>query len=164
MSGRDFQRSKVYAAEIEMINLVDTAQKMGITTLRIGASDIAVPIERKFGDMDGVQRYVDLVLGEVAREYGVSADVRVRERKGNTKAHYESPGGVIAVPPHQGSRSSWAMREFVVLHEIAHHLTNGHQHDGVFVAALADLFGRFVGPEAQFMFTVITHQGNVTHS
>jgi putative metallohydrolase (TIGR04338 family) len=159
MSGRDFQKSKLYSAEDTMRRLIETAQRMGIATLEIGRSRIAVPVERKFGDTDAVQRYVDAVLASVAAEYGVGAKVSVRERRGHTQAHYED--GVIAIPPHQGSRHSWAMRELVVLHEIAHHLAPGHHHDGVFVAAFTDLLGRFVGPEAQFMLTVLSHESGV---
>jgi putative metallohydrolase (TIGR04338 family) len=153
----DYQQSKVYSAEDQMSQLIKTALRMDITTLEIGNSRIAVPVERKFADIASVQAYVDKVLARVARDYDTSERITVRARRGLAKAHYEL--GTIAIPPHRGSYDSWAMREFVVLHEIAHHLVGSeHHHDGVFVAALSDLLGRFVGPEAQFMFTVLSHE------
>jgi putative metallohydrolase (TIGR04338 family) len=83
-------------------------------------SHIDVPLQRRFGDIDGVRRYVDAVLGleAVVVRFPAAPPVAVRERAGQTKAHYESATATIAVP----MKSAWAAREAVILHELSHHL------------------------------------------
>lgn len=84
-------------------------------------SRIDVPCQRRFGDMPSVRRYVEAVLAlpAVTKAYPDAGPARVRERAGQSKAHYEPATGTIAVP----LRTQWAARESVVLHEVAHHLT-----------------------------------------
>ena len=79
-----------------------------------------VPLQRRFGDLASVRRYVEAVLAlpGVVGSFPDAPPVAVRERAGQTKAHYEPATGTIAVP----LRSVWAARESVILHEIAHHL------------------------------------------
>ncbi len=158
---RDSQRSHVYAAENLMCRLLDRAAKEHLSTLEIAGSTISVPIERKFGSIEAVQRYVDLVLDRVAADYHASAKVRVRTRRGDGSAHYR--WNEIAIPDHNSWNRSWAMRELVVLHEIAHHLAIGKQHNPKFVSAFADLVERFMGPEAALMLRVLTHESGVSH-
>jgi putative metallohydrolase (TIGR04338 family) len=76
--------------------------------------------------------------------------VRVRARAGAARAEYEFATHTIAVPPHRvGGR--WAMRELVVLHELAHHLAGEAGHGPVFVARLVHLVEELIGPEAGFL-------------
>jgi putative metallohydrolase (TIGR04338 family) len=160
---RDAQRADVYAVEDIVGKMIDTAAEQGITTLQIAGSTIPVPIERKFGDLAGVQRYVDLVMSRVAADYGVPREITVRARKGDRRAHYEHFTAVIAVPLHPNRGQSWAMRELVVLHEIAHHLTSkaDQSHGPEFVAAELDLMDRFMGPETAFLFRVLAYDSGV---
>lgn len=123
-------------------------------------SRITVPTERRFGDLASIGRYVDAVLAleGIRTAFPDAGAVRVRERRGQTKAHYE-PGDtpVIAVP----MRSTWAGRESVVLHEIAHHLAcsldgitrdDHHRWHGVgFRAAMCALVGIVLGDEAALL-------------
>lgn len=153
---RDGQRGHVYEAEQLMRHLLDNAAREGLATIEVAGSTVPVPIERKFGDLAAVQRYVDLVLQRVAEDYGVSSKVRVRARKGNAYATYQL--GEIAVPDHDSWDRSWAMREIVVLHEIAHHLTHGHRHGPKFLAAFVDIVDRFMGPEAALILRVLSHE------
>ena len=143
--------------------MIDNATEQGITTQVIAGSTIPVPIERKFGDLTWVQRYVDLVMSRVAGDYGVPEKITVRDRMGNTRAHYERFGAVIAIPPHSNQGHSWAMRELVVLHEIAHHLTHqaDQSHGPEFVAAVIDLMDRFIGPEMAFLFRALAHESGL---
>jgi putative metallohydrolase (TIGR04338 family) len=161
---RDTGRADVYAAEEIMQKMIDRANQHGLTTLTIAGSTIAVPMERKFGDLGSVQTYVDQVMARVREDYPrVPKKVTVRARKGDGKAHYERLGSVIAIPPHQSWARSWAMRELVVLHEIAHHLSRdaAQSHGPQFLAAYLDLLERFVGPEAALMLRVVAHEGGV---
>jgi putative metallohydrolase (TIGR04338 family) len=154
----DTQRQHVYAAEQTLRKMLDRAQELGLGTLQVAGSSIPVPVERKFGDLAAVQTYVDAVLARVAPGYGANAHVAVRARKGARWAHYELLTQTIAIPPHESWDRSWAMRELVVLHEIAHHLTPMRHHDGTFVAAFLDLVETFMGPEAAFVLRVLGHQ------
>jgi putative metallohydrolase (TIGR04338 family) len=76
--------------------------------------------------------------------------VRVRARAGATKAEYEALTNTIAVPNHRVG-GGWAMRELVVLHELAHHLASSTDHGPRFVTMLVTLVEELVGPEAGFL-------------
>jgi putative metallohydrolase (TIGR04338 family) len=117
-------------------------------------SRVAVPDDRKFGDIDSVQRYVDAVLAldwvRRAAPTQAALPVRVRARNGAARAEYEFATRTIAVPPHRvGGR--WAMRELVVLHELAHHLAAEPGHGPAFVGVFLQLVEELVGPEAGFL-------------
>ncbi|MFZ2241198.1 MAG: TIGR04338 family metallohydrolase, partial [Gordonia amarae] len=51
----------------------------------------------------------------------------------------------------------WALRELVVLHELAHHLddSGGPAHGPGFVHTLITLVGLVLGPEAEFVYRVV---------
>ena len=119
-------------------------------------SVFTVPTERKFGDLAGVQRYVNLVWEREAPA-GTKAPA-VRERGGNRAAHYEPLTHVIAVPGHEGVKHSWAMRETVVLHELAHALTRTAEdvggHGPEFTQKFVDLVTEYIAPEAGFILSV----------
>jgi putative metallohydrolase (TIGR04338 family) len=148
----DPQRVLVYEAEAVLAGLID--RRARFPTVDAFGSRVAVPDDRKFGDIESVQRYVDAVLAlDWVRRLApgrAGVPVRVRARAGATRAEYDSVARTIAVPPHQvGGR--WAMRELVVLHELAHHLTPGAEHGPAFVAILLELVAELVGTEAGFL-------------
>ncbi len=60
-------------------------------------------------------------IPSVRRRWPAAEPLAVRARRGTTAAHYEYDGDLatIAVPDRH---TTWALRELVVLHEIAHHL------------------------------------------
>lgn len=95
----------------------------------------ALEPEVKFARVEDVQPYVDKVLAHIRCE----RPIRVRVRRGASFAHYETLGAVMAVPsPEIGG--DWALREIVVLHEIAHHLSKGdHGHGEQFQRAFVGL-------------------------
>ncbi|AQA03526.1 hypothetical protein BVC93_15150 [Mycobacterium sp. MS1601] len=147
MSARDSQRSKVYAAERFARTMFDRASERGSTVDFFGTS-LTLPPEARFSSVDDVQRYVDRVLGLPSR-------LTVRARRGATAAHYENRNGtgVIAVPE---VSTRWALRELVVLHEIAHHLCPcDPPHGPEFATAMADLAATVMGPEAGYVLRVL---------
>jgi putative metallohydrolase (TIGR04338 family) len=80
----------------------------------------------------------------------------VRARRAATAAHYENRDGtgVIAVPDHRDA--DWAMRELVVLHEIAHHLCDvAPPHGSQYVTTLCTLAELVMGPEAGHVLRVV---------
>lgn len=154
----DRGRSAVYAAETVLRGMLDTGANQ--VPVCIAGSTVTLPIERRFGDIPSVQTYVDRVLGSgwvAARWPDAARPVRVRERQQDAQAHYESWAATIAVHPGSG-RPGWAMREVVVLHEIAHHLNPaGDSHGRGFIDTMIELVDGVIGPEAGWVLRVLMH-------
>jgi putative metallohydrolase (TIGR04338 family) len=154
--GRDQQRAKVYAAEHLVHRMFDRSATS--PAVEIAGSRLTLPPERRFGDLDGVRTYTDrvLALNWVRRSWPRAAiPVRVRERSGARQAHYEREGACMAVPTRR-TGSDWALRELVILHELAHHLADDGEvpHGGRFVDRLLALVDGVVGPEAALVLRI----------
>ncbi|VEG51045.1 Uncharacterised protein [Mycolicibacterium aurum] len=159
---RDAQRAKVYAAEGFVRTMFDRAAERGDPVVEFFGTRLTLPPEARFGSVESVQTYVDDVLAHpVVRErWPATPPMRVRSRRGATAAHYERAGGqgrsdagTIAVPE---DRSGWALRELVVLHEIAHHLSDtGPPHGPEFVATFCELAAAVMGAEVAFVLRMV---------
>ncbi|MBT1190540.1 TIGR04338 family metallohydrolase [Rhodococcoides kroppenstedtii] len=171
MPVRDSQRARVYESETLLRTMIDRADAAEAgRSVEIAGSTVTLPVERRFASIESVQTYVDAVLAleDLRRRYPrASRRCRVRARAGQGAAHYEHDAAVIAVPLHVAGHA-WAMRELVVLHEIAHHLedrdpeTTPHAaHGPEFTARLLDLLDRVVGPEAAFVLRCIYGRNDV---
>jgi putative metallohydrolase (TIGR04338 family) len=148
---RDTQRAKVYAAEEFVRTLFDRAAERGNRVVEFFGTQLTLPPEGRFATVPAVQRYVDEVLAHV----GADRPLTVRARRGVTAAHYErfDDGATIAVPDR---RSTWALRELVVLHEIAHHLCDAEPpHGPEFVATFCELAEAVMGPEIAHVLRVV---------
>jgi putative metallohydrolase (TIGR04338 family) len=157
-SARDSQRSKVYAAEEFVRTLFERAAEHGSTSVEFFGTQLTLPPEARFGSLAAVQRYVDdvLALPAVRREWPRVAPLTVRARRAASAAHYENRdgAGVIAVP--DLATADWAMRELVVLHEIAHHLCDASPpHGSQYVATLCTLAELVMGPEVGHVLRVV---------
>lgn len=159
MSARDTQRSRVYAAEQFVRTLFDHAAQHSSRSIDFFGETITLPPEARFASVESVQRYVDDVLalpavGDIRR---IPCPLTVRTRRGATAAHYETDGvaGVIAVPDRTGG--GWALRELVVLHEVAHHLCADVRpaHGSEFVSAFCALTAAVMGPETGHVLRVV---------
>lgn len=108
--------SAVYGAEHQWSAVLDRG---GLVNFH--GSHIDVPMQKRFADIPSVQNYVDRVLAlEPVRErYPNAGPVRVRERRGQGKAHYEPSTATLAIPMENRAFG----RESTVLHELAHHLS-----------------------------------------
>ena len=153
---RDFQRSRVYDAEHLVHRIFDRSAEFPVVD--VAGSRLTLPVERKFGSIDAVQRYVESVLAlawVVSTWERAAAPVHVRERSGGGQAHYQRIGSVMAVPGYRAG-SGWALRELVILHELAHHLAPDIEiaHGGAFVDRLLTLVDGIVGPEAALLLRV----------
>jgi putative metallohydrolase (TIGR04338 family) len=157
VSSRDTQRSRVYAAEEFVRTLFDRAAQHSSRAIDFFGAQITLPPEARFGSVDSVQRYIDSVLAlpAVAAHWPQSPAVAVRARRAATAAHYENIGGagVIAVP----ARDRWALRELVVLHEVAHHLCGGDgpAHGPEFVTTFCALAEAVMGAEVAHVLRVV---------
>jgi putative metallohydrolase (TIGR04338 family) len=148
---RDTQRAKVYAAEEFVRTLFDRAAEHGNRVVDFFGTQLTLPPEGRFASAAAVQWYVDDVLSHV----NADQPLKVRTRRGVTAAHYErsEDGAIIAVPDR---RSTWALRELVVLHEIAHHLSDADPpHGPQFVATFCELAEAVMGAEVAHVLRVV---------
>jgi putative metallohydrolase (TIGR04338 family) len=157
-AARDSQRSKVYAAEEFVRTLFDRAAEHGSRSVEFFGEQLTLPPEARFGSVPAVQRYVDdvLALPAVRQQWPKIAPLTVRARRASTAAHYENRDGtgIIAVP--DLATADWAMRELVVLHEIAHHLCGARPaHGSAYVATLRTLAELVMGPELGHVLRVV---------
>ncbi len=162
---RDTQRSAVYDAEQLVRTMFDRAEERDIRVVQVMGSQITLPIERKFASLTSVQTYIDAVLAldwVAATWPDAGRAVTVRARSGSGAAHYEPDTATIAVPLHRGNQA-WALRELVILHELAHHFAdeNEPQHGGAFVDRYITLVGEIVGSEAGFVLRAMMAESGV---
>lgn len=156
---RDSQRSRVYAAEEFVRRLFDRAAEHNSRLIDFFGEQITLPPEARFASLESLARYVDDVLRmpAVLERWPKPSAVGIRPRRGLSAAHYESGEGtaVIAVPDRLGNR--WALRELVVLHELAHHLDTGDgpPHGPSFVATFCGLTSAVMGPEVGHVLRVV---------
>ncbi|MEV3959579.1 TIGR04338 family metallohydrolase [Nocardia sp. NPDC050193] len=165
---RDTQRARVYDAEQLVRSIYDRAAEFGQHTVEVHGSRLTLPAERKFASVDSVQQYCDrvLALGWVAATWKrAGMPIRVRARAGNLAAHYETGNAVLAVPLHAETstrgRTAWALRELVVLHELAHHLEPRPDtvaaHGPEFCSRYVELTGGVIGPEVGLLLHLTFH-------
>lgn len=141
----DNEKEATYSVERELSTILLSPNPCAHVVADVFGSTLVLPTPRKFGDLDGVQRYVDAVLDlHSIRSLNMRGRVKVRRRKGTRAAHYEGWGAVIAVPDH-GTR--WAMNELVILHEIAHHLDDQPGHGPTFRGHYVNLLSVAMAPE-----------------
>lgn len=155
---RDSQRAKVYAAEDFVRTMFDRAAQHESPAVEFFGTQLTLPPEARFGSVASVQRYVDdvLALPAVRQRWPAVSALRVRARRAATAAHYENIDGtaVIAVPDRD--TTDWALRELVVLHEVAHHLCQAEPaHGPEFVATICALTELVMGPEVGHVLRVI---------
>jgi putative metallohydrolase (TIGR04338 family) len=157
VSSRDTQRSRVYAAEEFVRTLFDRASEYGNRTIEFFGTNLTLPPEGRFATVETVQRYVDdvLTLGSVRERWPAIGPLTARSRRGVTAAHYERDDdrATIAVPER---RTKWALRELVVLHEIAHHLCDADPpHGAEFIGTFCELAEAVMGPEVAHVLRVV---------
>jgi putative metallohydrolase (TIGR04338 family) len=156
VTSRDTQRAKVYAAEEFVRTLFDRASEHGNRSIDFFGASLTLPPEARFASVESVQRYIDDVLGLVRERWPAGTPLTVRPRRGTTAAHYERDddgSAAIAVPDR---RTNWALRELVVLHEIAHHLCEAEPpHGPEFVATFCELSEAVMGPEVGHLLRVV---------
>lgn len=154
---RDSQRARVYRAEDSWAARLDAARR-GAPLATVGGSRLLLPAERRFGTLEAADDWcaAALALPAVGAVVGELSPPQLRVRAGQRSAHWEPPG-VIALPvPVRGQ--PWALRETVLLHELAHHV--GHlaqqatSHSAPFPAAVLLLAGAVLGEEAAFALRV----------
>ncbi|WP_067695067.1 TIGR04338 family metallohydrolase [Nocardia jejuensis] len=157
MAARDSQRAQVYDAEGLVRGMFERADEFGARTIEVHGSQLTLPVERRFASVESVQSYADrvLALNWVRAQWDrASTPITVRARAGARAAHYESETAVLAVPLHVRG-TAWALRELVILHELAHHLDPDFEdtapHGPEFCARYVELVDGVIGPEAALL-------------
>ncbi len=144
----DRQRAKVYAAEDAWALLLDAARR-GAPRAVVAGSRVLLPSERLFGTLDAAQAYAEQVLPDLP-------PVRIRRRRGPHQAHWEAPGTIALPVPDHGT--PWALRESVLLHELAHHSAfhrdGAADHGPTYVSRMLELVEQQLGPEAALALRV----------
>lgn len=138
-TARDLHRTAVYQTEDQWSAILDRGGRVDFF-----GSIVQAPVQLRFGSLEAAQAYTSDVVADLSLP-----EIQVRHRKGGSRAHYSD--GVIAIP----SNEPWAMRETVVLHEIAHHFCiTRHKsalHDAYFTSALLLVVEHQLGPEAALL-------------
>jgi putative metallohydrolase (TIGR04338 family) len=139
----DAHRSAVYLAEDQWSALLDRGGRLDFF-----GTALDIPLQLRFGDVAAMQAYVDALETDAPR---------VRIRKGQTRAHYEPEERVIAIP----MESTWAARESVLLHELAHHrahVRSDHlQHGAPFTSSMLELVELQLGQAAALVLRAGYH-------
>lgn len=169
---RDHGREGFYDAERRLRRVLDRQHEFPIA--EVAGSRITLPVERKFASVPSVQAYVDLVQQRRWPEFPRLGMQRlaVETKPDHTgQDHAVYTGGRILVPvravnPATGTR--WAMRELVVLHEVAHHAVAVHHpageisaHGPEFAGAFRTLLIGMMGPEMSLLFDVVFREAGV---
>lgn len=152
---RDAQRARVYAAEESWGLRLDAARR-GARRAVVAGSTVTLPQELRFGTFRAAQDYADYHLALAAGADFDGTEVRLRERRGQQAAHWREPDEIALPLPLHGE--PWALRESVLLHELAHHVafhTQGFtDHGPSYVATMLTLVEQAMGPEAAFALRV----------
>lgn len=166
---RDRQRSAVYAAEDLVARQLDrAAASSGL--IRLHGSTITVEGDVKFGSLDAVADYCRRLPRQ--RWFtdrwpaAAAAPLTVRPRRGSKLAVYEAPDTIAVHEPRYGT--GWALRELVVLHEIAHHIVH-HQadptrlavHGPEFTGTMQQLVVGQLGPQVGWLLASAYHDAQV---
>lgn len=154
---RDAQRARVYRAEDVWAAQLDAA-RLGAQLATVGGSAVLLPAERRLGSLDAAADYAARVLAlpEVVEVLGTVPPPRLRTRRGAGRAHWEPPGTIALPVPAHGE--PWALRETVLLHELAHHLAEltgtARGHRPPFPAVVLLLTAAVLGAEAALALRV----------
>lgn len=126
-----------------------------LSKVHVHGREVHIPVERNFADIVSIQQYVDkvLALNWVQAQYPTAKrPLRVQKKpKGANVA--SCGGGVMNVPINSEHR--WALREAVILHELAHHLTPHCGHSAEFRDCFAWLLEEIVAPEVGWLLRTI---------
>lgn len=148
----------MYEAEQLVHRLLDSADETDVRTVEVFGSRLTLPIERRFASLDSIESYFQQVtaLNWVRANWSRAAvPIRVRARRGFSAAHYDSATGTVAIPM---GPDRWALRELVLLHELAHHLDDladrRADHGPEFCGRLLELVDGVVGNEVAFLLRI----------
>ena len=157
MADIDKERERTYQAEF----IVRQFSEREGATMELFGTKATWPVERRFGHLDHVREYVAWIQRQpwFVEHFprAAAVPVKVRYRKGSRAAHYELPATIAINAP--DNKVGWAMREIVVLHELAHHVHEheamaGAAHGAEFRGVFCKLVTEVIGPEAGWILQI----------
>lgn len=161
-SNPDYGRAALYAAEQQLCRMLEQA-RAGVV-IELFSSNIVLPVEQKFQSLQSVGDYLaDVHSRTLLRLPRLPAHPpSLRERRGQTKAHYELESNLIALP----IDGDWALREVVVLHEYAHFVTwqlypEVAAHSNEFAQVMLDVVEQELGAQAAWLLGVAFSEAGV---
>lgn len=144
----DPDRIATYACEFTLRDMLKVSQ------VHVHGVTVDIPVERNFATIENIQAYVDKVLAlnwvRAAYPRATNPLKVVKKPKGANNA--DCGGGVMRVPINSENR--WALREIVILHEMAHHLAPGG-HAEAFRTCFAWLVSEIIAPEAGWLLRTL---------
>lgn len=146
------ETERAYAAEFVL------RDQLTLTSAVVHGTTLTIPVERKFGRIEDIQRYVDMVLAlNWVRDTYPSARLPLKVVRHRVINRANCGHGELRVNDSDEGRA-WSFREVVILHEVAHHLTPcGTEHGVEWRACFLDLLDGIVGPEAAFLLRTNFH-------
>ena len=160
----DIGRTALYAAEGQLCRILDRYPSG--ESLELFGSKVVLPKEQKFSNLEQYASYVATLLQNehVQNEFGVFAGPQFRERRGQAKAEYEFKTTTIALP----LENVWALREIVILHEVAHYLVHqihplAQSHGPEFARTHLRLLEINLGPEVAWLLGIAYTDAGVQH-
>lgn len=154
-------KEKIYQVEFALRDILDVCSE-GDGTYTIQGMKLTMPIEYKFGSLDTIKTYANAVVDDYNRRHGTDhgyAEVVEGSKSLHRRAYYRHGMARITIP--QRDRGSWAWRQVVILHEIAHHLAFIPGHGVEFAEIMEDLLRECVGPEAGLVYRILLDQEGI---
>lgn len=153
----DKDRDGAYAAEFALRHVLDMAEKYENWNYDFHGYKMQLPQERKFADLASIQAYYEKVMAlpSVQGYWPGRTAPTVRPRSNGSAAHYNGLRHEVAICIHRGER--FALREIVVLHELAHSLERD-QHGPRFRGAFIYLLNVCMGQEAAMLLGSYFHE------
>lgn len=153
----DPDKMAAYDAEDAMRALLTLAAKRENWNYDFYGHKMQLPQERNFADLESIAAYYLKViqLGAVQDRWPSATAPTVRPRSNGSCAHYDPRKHEVAICIHRGER--FALRELVVLHELAHSLERDG-HGPRWRGAFLFLVETCMGPEASTVFGAFMYE------
>lgn len=147
------RQTGIYTAELEVRRIMRNPRELAPNG-HLGL----YPVELCWTTVEQVQGYLEIVLSWPWDRWRTGkAWPCIAHWDDWPTPHYRS--GVICLP----KSAPWNLRELVVLHELAHHFTQGQQHGPAWVQAFVDLVSTCIDPiVGQLLRTHFNQQGIAT--
>lgn len=128
--------TEFYDFQEDFLESMDDFGRSEITEIQAFGSTWTISNERKFETINEVQVYVDALISSTSFQSAfpnLKKRILVKASKKTDKVieadAWSHSRTLIEIPEHSGTWRSWAMRELIVLHEVAHCVTpkrDGH--------------------------------------
>ena len=152
-----------------LLHLLNMARDTRTREVHLFGSYWPLPAERQFSSINEVQVYLDGLITKpefkekfprLKRRILVKAgEVSENTRAGEAWAVREKDSSKIILPDHSVGYHSEFMREWFVLHELAHHLSGMEKgHSTMFRKRMWELTSLLWGPQTTTLFQIMLHQ------